>query len=53
LPSQRRRGAIPQLSQYVFMAWCFVKHRDKFTFYTARNVMNKSVDSVTLHFSNA
>jgi hypothetical protein len=27
------RGAIPPLPQYVFMAWCLVKHRDNFTFY--------------------
>jgi hypothetical protein len=26
------RGAIPPLPQYVFMAWCSVKHRDNFTF---------------------
>jgi hypothetical protein len=26
------RGAIPSLSQYVFMARCLVKHRDKCTF---------------------
>jgi hypothetical protein len=26
------RGAIPPLSQYVFIAWCLVKHRDTFTF---------------------
>jgi hypothetical protein len=26
------RGAIPPLYQYVFMAWCLVKHRDNFTF---------------------
>jgi len=26
------RGAIPPLYQYVFMALCLVKHRDKFTF---------------------
>jgi hypothetical protein len=25
-------GSIPPLPQYVFMAWCFVKHREKFTF---------------------
>jgi hypothetical protein len=25
-------GAIPPLPQYVFMAWCLVKHRDNFTF---------------------
>jgi hypothetical protein len=26
------RGAMPPLRQYVFMAWCLVKHRDNFTF---------------------
>jgi hypothetical protein len=26
------RGAIPPLHQYVFTAWCLVKHRDNFTF---------------------
>jgi hypothetical protein len=26
------RGAIPPLPQYAFMAWCFVKQRDIFTF---------------------
>jgi hypothetical protein len=26
------RGVILPLPQYVFMAWCLVKHRDKFTF---------------------
>jgi len=26
------RGAIPRLSQYAFMVWCLVKHRDNFTF---------------------
>jgi hypothetical protein len=25
-------GAIPPLPQYVFIAWCLVKHRDNFTF---------------------
>jgi hypothetical protein len=25
------RGAISPLRQYVFMAWCLVKHRDNFT----------------------
>jgi hypothetical protein len=28
----RLRGAIPPLPQYVFIAWCLVKHRDNFTF---------------------
>jgi len=26
------RGAILPLPQYVFIAWCLVKHRDNFTF---------------------
>jgi hypothetical protein len=26
------RGAITPLPRYIFMAWCLVKHRDKFTF---------------------
>jgi len=25
-------GAIPLLPQYIFMAWCLVKHRENFTF---------------------
>jgi hypothetical protein len=32
VPRSRMRGAIPPLPQYVFMAWCLVKHRDNFTF---------------------
>jgi hypothetical protein len=27
------RGAVPPLPQFVFMAWCLFKLRDKFTFY--------------------
>jgi len=27
------RRAISPLPQYVFTAWCLVKHRDNFTFY--------------------
>jgi hypothetical protein len=26
------RGVIPPFPQYVFVAWCLVKHRDNFTF---------------------
>jgi hypothetical protein len=26
------RGTIPPLPQYIFMAWCLVKHSDNFTF---------------------
>jgi hypothetical protein len=42
------RGAIPLLPQYVFMAWCLVKHRDfsfTFTFYfrEAKNIVNNFV----------
>jgi hypothetical protein len=29
----RIRGAIPPLPQYVFMAWCLVKHRHSLIFY--------------------
>jgi len=28
----RMHGAIPPLPQYVFVAWCLVKHSDNFTF---------------------
>jgi hypothetical protein len=33
------RGAIPPLPQYVFMAWCLVKHRDNFTFLKSRRMI--------------
>jgi hypothetical protein len=29
---QRMRGVIPPLPQYVFIAWCLVKHKENFTF---------------------
>jgi hypothetical protein len=32
VPRSRMRGARPPLPQYVFIAWCLVKHRDNFTF---------------------
>jgi hypothetical protein len=32
VPRSRLHGAIPPLPQYVFIAWCLVKHRDNFTF---------------------
>jgi hypothetical protein len=32
-------GAIPPLPQYVFMAWCLVKHRGNFTFTFMWNVV--------------
>jgi hypothetical protein len=31
MPRSRMHGAIPPLPQYIFMAWCLVKHRDNFT----------------------
>jgi hypothetical protein len=30
------RGATPPLPQCAFMAWCLVKQRDNFTFYTQK-----------------
>jgi len=33
VPMSRRRGAIPPLTQHVFMAWCLVKRRDTFFFF--------------------
>jgi hypothetical protein len=36
------RGPIPPLPQYVFMAWCLVKHRDNFTF-TFMSLKDKEV----------
>jgi hypothetical protein len=32
VPRLRKREAIPPLPQYVFMAWCLVKHRGNFIF---------------------
>jgi hypothetical protein len=32
------RGAIPPLPQYVFIAWCSVKHRNNFTFTVQSNL---------------
>jgi hypothetical protein len=33
------RGAIPPLPQYTFMAWCLVKHRDSFIFFTVLKML--------------
>jgi len=32
VPRSIMQGAIPSPLQYVFAAWCLVKHRDMFTF---------------------
>jgi hypothetical protein len=29
---QRKRGYVPPIPEYVFVAWCLVKYRDNFTF---------------------
>jgi hypothetical protein len=38
------RGAIPPLRQYVFMAWCLVKHRDNFNFIFYTLIYNIGLD---------
>jgi hypothetical protein len=38
----RMSGAIPPFPQYIFMAWCLVKHRDNFTFYFTFTVLDNS-----------
>jgi hypothetical protein len=43
-------GAIPSLPQYVFMAWCLVKHRDNFTFYLDKAASIKPGISRLLNF---
>jgi len=35
------RGATLPVPQYVFVAWCLVKHRDSFTFYTYLLVLSR------------
>jgi len=32
VPKLRKRGAVPPLLRYIFMAWCLFKHRENFTF---------------------
>jgi hypothetical protein len=41
-------GAIPSLSQYVFMAWCLVKYAENFTFYQS---VGKVIFIVKLSFT--
>jgi hypothetical protein len=43
VPRSRMRGAIPPLPQYVFTAWCLVKHRDNFTSYLYYGLLIASV----------
>jgi hypothetical protein len=38
-------GAILTLPQYVFMAWCLVKHRDSFNFYFTIGLSSSSSSS--------
>jgi hypothetical protein len=51
LQKSRMRGAISPLPQYVFTAWCLVKHRDNFNF-TLVNKLRIPYISVKLHRSN-
>jgi hypothetical protein len=44
------RGAIPPLSQYVFMAWWLVKHSDNFTSYLFRRKGHITVGKLTCDF---
>jgi hypothetical protein len=43
------RGAIPLLPQYGFMAWCFVKHRDNFSFTIEINCKKERLIKTKLH----
>jgi hypothetical protein len=44
------RGAIPPFPQYVFTAWCLVKHRDNFTFLLYKHVTVASFEAFTVMF---
>jgi hypothetical protein len=44
------RGAVPPLPQYVFMAWCLVKHGDSFTF--AFTYVDTNRRSIVFHVIN-
>jgi hypothetical protein len=49
-PEVKNYGSIPPLPQYVFMAWCSVKHRDNFAFIAyGRQVHCYSVSQTTAH----
>jgi hypothetical protein len=42
-------GATLPLPQYVFIAWCLVKHRDNFTFFTfSRQGMSKEKQELSM-----
>jgi len=46
-------GGVPPLPQYVFMEWCFVKHRDNFTltFLVGWKTLNVQNNSLTVDLS--
>jgi hypothetical protein len=46
VPRSRMRGGIPPLPRYVFMAWCLVKHRENFTFFTFMDLREVGWESV-------
>jgi hypothetical protein len=47
------RGTILLLLQYVFMAWCLVKHRDYFAFYLYQQVDVRSSNRVQTNRSTS
>jgi hypothetical protein len=44
------RGAIHPLPQYIFMAWCLVKHRDNFTLLRRQFESSSLSNSQILHY---
>jgi hypothetical protein len=42
-------GAIPPLSQYVFMPWCLVKYKDNFSPVLCLHCFSKQLFSVEQH----
>jgi len=42
-------GAVHPLLQYVFMAWCLVKHRDNFTYFLLMDIIYCSFDMLATH----
>jgi hypothetical protein len=51
MPRSRMLGAIPLLPQYVFMAWCLVKHRDNFTFTLHDVIMGDHMEARDSHYA--
>jgi len=45
------RGVILLLPQYVFMAWCLVKYRDKFTFTLIFTAIDTRENDMLMHLA--